>query len=90
MSDPAPYTLDQAAGVSEQVRAIAAYAKSIGRIQTFERTLRQVRQRLQYDPNEWGDPNIARRPCKQPFGVVSSARSWFDLPSTTKPGLLCC
>ena len=60
MSEPSPnaYQLDQAQSASEQIRNIAAYAKTIGKTKDFARILRTAVQRMRNDPHQWGDPEF--------------------------------
>ena len=58
MNEPSagPYKLDQADDAKKQVRAIAAYTKTVGRSRELGRIMRKALHHLQTDPHGWGDP----------------------------------
>lgn len=51
-----PYNLDQGSDAKKQIRAIAAYAQTVGRSGELGRILRKALHLLQTDPHGWGDP----------------------------------
>jgi hypothetical protein len=58
MSEQQPelYKLDHSQATIDQIRAIAAYAKTMRRSRDLGRILRKAMHLLQTDPHGWGDP----------------------------------
>lgn len=58
---PKPYTIEDGAGVKDQVRAIRVIAQQAGKLESFLEIMEKAGRNLRTDPNGWGDPEFTAK-----------------------------